>query len=83
MNRRTFLKILSASGIAAAGAAAGGCAFMRGEKFGSLPEGEALARIAASPNCSGGQFRYPAKYAVTVHERAGALQAGAKLVFSS
>ncbi|MCQ2445089.1 MAG: MBL fold metallo-hydrolase, partial [Mailhella sp.] len=32
---------------------------------------------------SGGQFRYPAKYAVTVHERAGVLEAWSKFLFSS
>lgn len=54
VKRRTFLGAAAATLALGAG---GGAAFLGQEKFGALPEGEALLRIKASPNYKGGQFR--------------------------
>ena len=57
MNRRTFLGILAGTAVTAGAGAGGVLAFLRQEKFGALPEGEALQRIAASPHQVNGEFR--------------------------
>ena len=54
MKRRTFL---GAAAAALALGAGGGAAFLGQEKFGALPEEDALLRIKASPNYAGGEFR--------------------------
>ena len=54
MKRRTFLGAAAATLALGAG---GSAAFLAQEKFGALPEGEALSRIKASPNYVDGEFR--------------------------
>ncbi|MCQ2391421.1 MAG: MBL fold metallo-hydrolase [Kiritimatiellae bacterium] len=54
MKRRSFLIGAAATG---AGLVAGGATFFRQAKFGSLPKGERLKRILASPNYRDGAFR--------------------------
>ena len=57
MNRRIFLKGLAATGMLAAAGGLGGMTFLGTEAFGALPEGEALARVLASPHQANGVFR--------------------------
>ena len=54
VKRRTFL---GAAAAALALGAGGGAAFLGQEKFGALPEDDALSRIKASPNYADGEFR--------------------------
>lgn len=56
MNRRTFLKALTAAALLGGCAAGGTWAFLRQMKFGALPAGEALQRILASPHYADGTF---------------------------
>ena len=56
MNRRTFLKALTAAALLGGCAAGGTWAFLRQVKFGALPAGEALQRILASPHYADGTF---------------------------
>lgn len=57
MNRRTFLGMLAGTTLAAGAGAGGVSAFLRQEKFGALPGGDVLQRIAASPHQENGEFR--------------------------
>ncbi len=57
MNRRTFLGILAGTAVTAGAGAGGVLTFLRQEKFGALPGGDALQRIAPSPHQVNGEFR--------------------------
>lgn len=56
MNRKTFLKGLAATAVVSGCAAGGTWTFLQQEKFGALPEGEAMKRILASPHYADGTF---------------------------
>jgi L-ascorbate metabolism protein UlaG (beta-lactamase superfamily) len=56
-SRRRFVSGAAAAGLAAAGLTGGGCVFMRSARFGSLPKGNRLARVRASPHYVDGAFR--------------------------
>lgn len=56
MNRRTFLKALSATAVLGGCTAGGTWAFLRQMQFGALPTGEILQRILTSPHYADGAF---------------------------
>lgn len=56
MNRRTFLKAMTATAVLGGCAAGGIWSFFRQMKFGALPAGEAMQRILASPHYADGAF---------------------------
>ncbi len=53
---RTWTRRMALAGLAGAALAGGGCAFYKSARFGELPAGEDLARLAKSPHCRGGIF---------------------------
>ncbi len=59
MTRRTFLKLIAATGLLSAGFAGGILAFLRQEQFGAQPEGESLKRLLLSPHYANGTFHNP------------------------
>ena len=57
IHRRTLLKALAGVAVSGACAGAGLHFFLAQESFGAIPEGDALRRIASSPNYADGEFR--------------------------